>query len=116
MEDEEIQEEAPVTEAPKLDPKKRETHPAVMAIKGHECDVEGCGFIFGDPNAGLEPHPIQHIVVKPHNNLSMWTPPPVKLEKAASDPNVCQNAVTPPNDCDECGWKHDSDKPHPIQL
>lgn len=113
MAEEEVKEEA----APeKLDPEKRGTHPPVMAIKGHECVVEGCGFVFGDPKFGTDPHPIQPIIVKPHNNLSSWSPPPVTIERAPSDPNVCQNAVTVGNDCDQCGWTRDSDKPHPIQL
>src|ERR1700677_3903305 len=51
----------PIEEPPPVvvDPAKRATHSPVLASAGQACQVEGCGYIFGDPVAGAEPHPLE---------------------------------------------------------
>jgi len=116
-----VSEEPPVAEAapaaveePKVvvDPKKRATHPPVTASPGQACQVEGCGYIFGDPVFGTEPHPTELVTIKPLPKVEPPRPvPPPRPESTAK----CEPVVGAMNTCPTCGWNaKDSLEPHPV--
>ena len=82
------------------DPKNVATHPAVLAVRGNACTVEGCDFVFGDPVHGIEPHPLTIITIKAPKNIGPTPPePPPRVASAAKCAPV-QILDT----CGECGW------------
>lgn len=94
-----------------LDPKKVGTHPPVTATAGQVCQVEGCGWTFGDPVKGIEPHPTVLVGVKPLPNVEppRPTPPAPKESTAKCGP------VGILNTCPSCGWNAtESAEPHPV--
>lgn len=104
----------PVVEEPPvvIDPLKRATHPPVLASAGQACRVEGCGYIFGDPVAGAEPHPLELIGPKVMPKVEPPRPvPPPRPESTAK----CAPVVGAMNTCPTCGWSAaGSTEPHPV--
>ena len=107
-----MEDEAVVEEAPKIDPKKRETHPPVTASAGQSCRVEGCDFIFGDPDHGTEPHPLELVTIKTPKAVEPPRPvPPPRPESTAKCPPV----IGAMNTCQYCGWSAATSlEPHPV--
>lgn len=95
-----------------VDPKIRATHPPVLASPGQVCQVRGCGFIFGDPAFGTEPHPTTLVILgKPIPNVEppRPTPPAPKVSTAKCEPIGAQNT------CPKCNWNAaTSMEPHPV--
>jgi len=120
MSEEEVKpEETPMFETPPIeepppvvvDPAKRATHPPVLASAGQACQVEGCGYIFGDPIAGAEPHPLELIgpKVMPKVEPPRPVPPPRPESTAKCEPIGAMNT------CPSCGWNaKESTEPHPV--
>jgi hypothetical protein len=102
----------PPIEEPPIDPKIKATHPPVTASPGQACRVEGCGYIFGDPEFGTEPHPLEIVTTKP---LPKVEPPrPIPRERPASTAK-CEPVVGIMNTCPSCGWSAaTSTEPHPV--
>ena len=113
MPEEEVMEETPVVEEPVVvDPQKRATHPKVLASAGQACQVEGCGYIFGDPIAGAEPHPLELVTIKSPPRVE--PPRPVPPPRPASTAK-CEPVVGAMNTCPTCGWNAaESTEPHPV--
>lgn len=94
-----------------VNPKERATHPPVLASSGQACQVEGCGFIFGDLVNGIEPHPTILITTKPLPKVepSRPTPPAPRPSTAKCEPIGAQNT------CPTCNWSAaTSTEPHPV--
>ena len=107
----ELMEEAPKVEEPELDPAKRATHPPVTASAGQACRVEGCGYVFGDPVNGVEPHPLEIVTIKslPKVEPPRPVPPPRPESTAKCEP------VGAMNECQNCVWSAaTSTEPHPV--
>jgi len=98
-------------DAAAIDPKKPSSHPPVTAVGGTPCQVEGCGWIFGDPVHGIEPHPTAIITMKPLPKVEPVRPmpPPRPASTAKCEP------VGAMNECPTCHWSAaTSAEPHPV--
>jgi hypothetical protein len=92
-------------------PRDIAAHPPVTASPGQVCQVEGCGWTFGDLAKGIEPHPTQLVI--PKQAISAGPPKPLP---PAPKPSVSKCApVGILNECPTCHWTAaTSAEPHPV--